>query len=436
MCLAVLAGALSPWASEVANAQLFPAYTSGVQVQNLEAEPATDVTLVAYNADGTTGATIGPDTIAAGGSKTYFPLAVPDGFQGSMVVSSSKRVAAIANVLSSTLSAGASYLAASQGATTVQLPLLMKQNSGFSTWYAVQNTGAAAATVNIQYSDGTTSGPHTIQPNAAQVIYQDDETHNAAVFSAIVTSNEPLVAAVIEENNAIMFAYTGFTSGATNPVFPLINANNAGYQTGAQVQNAGTQPTNVTVSYTPSTDGTACTETQTINPGASTTFALTAFAPGESAGESSNCADGVKFVGSAQVTANSANQPLVAIINQLGATNGGAYGSFDSAAATNKVVMPLIMDRNSGFFTGFNIMNVGTAATNVNCTFSGVGYTKAGTLQPNQALTDLQNGVIQPSYVGSGTCTADAGAKIVGVVNELRSSNLDQFLVYEGSNSN
>jgi hypothetical protein len=423
----------APWAAPAAQAQTkFPTYTSGVQVQNLENSEAL-VTLTAYKADGSVDTTIGPDAISANGSKTYFPLGVTDGFQGSMVISSDKKVAAIANILSSDFAAGASYIAASAGANEVQLPLLMKDNSGFTTWYAVQNTGSAAANVSVEYSDGTSVASFSLPANAAKVIYQANETHNAAVFSAIITSDQPVVASVIEESSAIMFAYTGFTGGANNPVFPLINANNAGYQTGIQLQNAGNAATEVTVTYKPSSAGTECTETRTIQPGASANFALAAFANDNDAAE--NCAGGVKFVGSAKVTGNSGSQPLVAIINQLGPTNGEAYGSFNPDTATAKVVMPLIMDRNGGFFTGFNVQNVGTSPTSVSCSFTGTGYTVGPeTLQPDQALTDVQGEKISAGYVGSGTCTASAGGKIVGVVNELGASK-DQLLVYEAASA-
>lgn len=432
-------------ASGTAMAQgAFPAYTSGVQVANLEATEAT-ITLSAFNQDGTKNGTDLSDKIPANGSKTYFPISnVSAGFNGSLVFSSDKKIAAISNILAIaggvTGKAAASYVGRDTGATTIRLPLLNKNNSGFNTWFSVQNAGTADANISIDYSDNGigADATATIKPGAAKVFYQAQETHTAAVFAGTVTStnNQPLVAAVIQESSAVMFAYTGFTgAGSTAPVFPLINANNANYITGLQIQNAGNAETEVTVSYTPSAAGTACTEKQTIAPGASSTFALRAFA-NSSLGAAENCADGARFVGSAKVTANSANQPLVGIGNQLlPGRNGEAYGSFSAEEATAKVVMPLIMARNGGYFTGFNIQNVGDAATTVNCTFSGgVSDTVQGTLQPGQALTDLQaNRFGTGRYVGAGTCTAAAGGKIVAVVNQLGASTTDdQLLVYEG----
>ncbi|MEZ4735764.1 MAG: hypothetical protein R3E79_52405 [Caldilineaceae bacterium] len=413
-------------------AQAFTAYTSGVQVANLETTEA-QVTLTAYNQDGSTNGTPLSDTIPASGSKTYFPISnVGSGFNGSIVVSSSKKIAAISNILSSDFKAGASYVGRDAGATTVRLPLLNFNNAGFNTWFSVQNAGTADATVNVAYSDGK-SATATIKPGAAKVFYQASEGHTASVFAGTVTStnNQPLVAAVIQESTTVMFAYTGFTgAGSTAPVFPLVNANNASYISGIQIQNAGTQETSVTLSYKASLAGSDCTETQSIPAGDSKTFALAAFANGAN----STCAAGSRFVGSAKVTANSTSQPLVGIGNQLlPGRNGEAYGSFSADEATNKVVMPLIMDRNGGYSTGFSVQNVGTAATNVSCTFTGSSYTVSGSVQPDSALADLQGGKIAASYVGSATCTADAGAKIVAVVNELgASSSADQLLVYEG----
>ncbi len=108
-------------------------------------------------------------------------------------------------------------------------------------------------------------------------------------------------------------------------------------------------------------------------------------------------------------------------------------GSFDPANATSTVVLPLIMDRNGGYFTGFNVMNVGSSSTSVTCNFTGTTYSVSKTLAAGEALNDLQMNKIASSYVGSATCTAGSGGSIVAVVNELGgSSTADQLLVYEG----
>lgn len=412
------------------NASAFQfSYTSGFQVQNLSGSVA-NIVVTFYDAAGNVSGSGISDTIPANGSKNYYPLSqVASGFNGSAVVSSDQQVAAVVNVIGGNFAAAAAYVGFQQGATTQLIPLLMKNNSGFSTWFKLQNTGSATANATVTYSDGT-SASAAIAPGASATFDQSTEAHNAAVFAANITSNQPVAATIIQEDSKTLFAYNSFPAGVSNPVMPLVNANNSGYVTGIQVQNGGAASTNVTLSYTPSSAGTACTETQTIAPGQSATFALNAFAS-TVAGE--NCADGATFIGSAAVTANSGSQPLVAVVNQLLlGVNGEAYGAFDPAAATGTVVMPLIMDRNSGYYTGFNVVNVGAAATTVNCTFTGSAVTVGGSLAAGQGLTAIQNNQIANGYVGSGTCTAASGGKVVAVVNELGSGAGDQLLVYEG----
>jgi hypothetical protein len=412
-------------------------YDSCFQIQNLSTTQAS-VTIDYYAQGNATPVASPSDTIPANGSKTYCPLsAVSSGFNGSVVISSDQPIAAIANVTGASWGAfNASYAGFSSGATSVNVPLLMKGNYGYNTWFNVQNVGSGAANVTVNYSDGT-NATATIQPNTAHTFDQASESHSVATFAATVTSNESVVVTVMEVGPAMLFGYDGFTSGSTNPVMPLVQANNYGYTTGIQVQNAGGSSTTVTITFTPSSAGASCTQTKAIAAGASETFAVLAWDPSDSNADNT-CANGESFVGSAQVTANSASANLVAIVNQhnFGANKGAAYGAFSPANASAKVVMPLINDRNYGYFTGFNVVNVGASSTTVNCTFSNSAYTTSATLASGAAFTAVQANQIGNGYVGSGVCTATGGdQKIIGVVNQVNTSGTsDTFLVYEAFN--
>jgi hypothetical protein len=414
-----------------ASAQDGITYNSGFQVQNLTSEEAS-IQIEFYNQNGTVAASPS-DTIAADDSNLYFPLdAVTDGFNGSVVISSDKDIRAIANVLGNGLDFGASYSGFNEGAEEVSIPLLMKANAGFNTWFNVQNAGSAATDVTVTYSDGVTASCLSLAPGAACTLEQADEAHATGwVGSAVVTTTgEPIAVTVMEVGATTLFGYGGFAGGSPDVAMPLINANNAGYITGVQIQNLDGSATTVTVSYTPSLAGSACTETKTISGNSSETFALNAFTTSGSCGLQ-------KFIGSAEVTANSGGNDLVAIVNQLnlGENKGAAYEGFDPDAATNAVVMPLIMDRNSGYFTGFSVANVGGSSTTINCTFSGTSYTASDTVPAGEAMTLIQDGMIASGYVGSATCTAGSGAQIVGVVNELNTGlSGDAFLVYDAFN--
>jgi len=413
-------------------ANAFASYSTGFQVQNLGTADAS-IQMTYYNQDGTVNGSVVNDTVPLNGSKTYATIAPAAGFNGSVIISSGQQIAAVVNVNAGGGAAWAAYDGSSTGSTSVSIPLLMQNNFGFNTWFNVQSAGGDT-TVNVTYSDGTTASK-AVKAGAAQTFNQATETHSSAVFSAVVSGGSvPIVATVIQEDTATLGAYSGFPSGSTNPVMPLINSNNFGYVTGAQIQNIGAASTDVTVTYTPSLAGASCTEKQTIPAGQSKTFALNVFTFAPTAGITTNCALGPTFVGSATVTTNSASQPLVAIVSQLlPGSSGELYGGFAPSTATNKVVFPLIMDRNFGYGTGFNVMNVGAASTSVNCVFSGTSYTASATLAAGQALTDVQTGKISSGYVGSATCTAGTGGQIVGIVNELGSGPA-QLLVYEGIN--
>lgn len=421
-------------------------YTSCFQVQNLDSVNNATIVIEYYQQGSSTPVASPSDTVNAGSSNTYCPLsAVSSGFNGSVIINSDVPVSAIANVSGSDggtpnfSTYNASYSGFSSGGTTVNLPLLFDNNYGFDTWFNVQNTGSTDASVTVNYSDGTSVGPVTIGAGQSHTFDQASETHNQAVFAATITSTQPIVATVLEVGPStapLLFGYNGFTSGAPDIVMPLVQANNFGYGTGIQIQNTGSSATTVTVTYTPASAGTACTETKSIAAGSSETFALSAW-DNNDANTDNNCVNGETFVGSAQVTGNTASMDLVGIVNQQNfSTNKGAsYSAFNPSSATNTVVMPLIMDRNYGYFTGFNVANVGTSTVTVNCTFSGSSVTTSASLAPGEALNHVQLNAISDSYVGSATCST-TGGKLVAVVNQLlNSGSADTLLTYEAAST-
>jgi hypothetical protein len=383
------------------------------------------------------------DTVPGMGSKTYYPIHAADGFNGSVVIESgTPDLVAIANTLGNSPQYAASTESFAQGGTPFKLPLIMRNNAGYYTWFNVQNVGTTAASVTVQYIPGSagtayTSSAVTIQPNAAHTFDQHDMSDIGSTFvgSAVVTSSQPIVATVMQvgETYKNMMGYNGFAGGSMTVSLPLVMANNGGYYTGFQVQNVGTGSATVTVDYGTNIAGsfTPTSETTTLAPNASYTFL-------QAGGQWTE-----KYVGSATI---SATQDVVAIVNQvnLGATPlGTAYNGFDPAGATNKVSGPLIMANNSGYFTGFQVMNVGGSSASVTCTY---GANTAGsfapaaemaTISPGDSYNSIQSGGAWGSnkYVGSVVCEAGAGAKVVMIVNQINPTAAgDQFMTYGGFN--
>jgi hypothetical protein len=423
-------------------------YTSGIQIQNLSSENA-DIRIQYYR--GGTGPDAGQLVTETTRTATpnevffYFPIPISGQFQGSVTVLSTKAVAAISNLLSSNYAAQASYVGSSQGNTTIILPLLDKGNSGWDSWFSVQNTSDTVASVSVDYGDCTTDpGAVNVQPFSSVTFYQVNEScHTKKIFPAVITSNKPVVATAIRETTQVLTAYTGFSGGSTEIVIPLVNVQPPrAIQTGINIQNFGSVSSDITLSYDPSQSGTACTEKQTIPAGEMRTFALAAFA--NSSNPNENCINGSTFIGSARVSANTGGVPLTGVVTQFTPTIGAMYSAFNPNNGSSKVVFPTIFDRRGSqkLWTSVAIMNVGTATIQVNCTFTNTSYSISQQLEAGKGFNYLQNGNIADNYFGAGTCVAtkinpgDPDPKIVGQSNEVGGPGVpgDVFLIYEGIN--
>ena len=427
-------------------------YESSIQVRNLTSEAGT-ISVTFFNQSG---AVVGDPTVApikANETLSFYQSTMPvaTSFIGSVVISSDVEIAAMSNLVGLDGAAVpvsyAAYSGFAEGAMEAYLPTLYKDNYGYNTFYYVQNTGHEATTVSVVYSDGGTKTLPAINPGQSAIVNQKSETHTDKVFSATLTAASAPIAVTVVEEGPTLFSYTGFGAGSETPLMPLINENNYGYFTGAQIMNTGDADTEVTVEYTPAGAGAACYETRTIEAGGSVTFAQNVFYNAPEAGVDTDCVHGATFVGSGMVVENSAAQPLVVVVNQLNTADvkGGAYVGFDPAEGGATIVYPLIMDRNYGYFTSHSIVNVGAddiAVGALTCTFTGTA--KSGSVTKvitNDAIiaadggswTLNHDGLLADGFVGGATCTGPAGAMLVGTSNQLGATKgVDTLLVSEG----
>jgi hypothetical protein len=423
-------------------------WSSGFQVQNLGTATA-NIVINYYNQDGTNPIAPVSDQIPAGGSVTYVTVHAPEGFNGSVVVEGDQPIVAIANTLGNFPQYQASTESFPAGETEVSLPLIMRGNSGFYTWFNVQNAGSGDANVTVEYVPGSHGNAYTepavtIAPGAAHTFNQRDLSQLGTKFigSAVVTStnSEPIVATVMQvgETYKILLGYNGFTDESTTVNMPLIMSNNSGYYTAFQVQNAGGSNTTINIEYGKNLAGSwqPTAESASLDPDESATFQQNT---GQFATQ--------KYVGSATITSA---EPIVVIVNQsklIGTPVGTSYKGFDPDKATSKVSAPLIMANNSGYYTGVQVMNVGTSATTITLDYgpNGAGTydppNETETLQPGDSYNTLQNdpskGWGSNRYVGSLTVTASGGGQIVMIVNEQRNvgnEQGDEFMTYAGFN--
>jgi hypothetical protein len=440
---------------------------SGMQVYN-QGTATANIVITIYDS---TGAVLGSisDTITAANSKTYFPITgggLPASFSGAAVISSDQPMAAIANTITSDFNYGDSTSSFASGSTSFNLPLVMCNNSGFNTFFSVQNAGSAPANITIQYKPASIgvagSETATINPGASKTFDQKvgSSTKNcstlgsgantAFVGSAVVTSNEPVVASVMEANTTsfkVLLGFNGFTGGSTTVNIPLVMANNSGFYTGLQIQNVGTAATVATVTYSANTAGAFTPTNETCNLAAGASCSLI-----QNAGQWTG-----KYIGAATIT--SSGQPLVAITNQIsaGSASMGPFGSasegFDPNLATTNVTAPLLYSNNSGYYSAIQFQNVGTGACTATMTYgqntaSGETWVPSAenfTLAVGNSKTIIQNGASPANgsvntftghkYIGSGEAAGTgAGCKLVAIVNQLNPTTGDKFFTYDAFN--
>jgi len=467
--------------------------TSGFQVQNLSNSPA-NIT-VQYISATTPQQLVATQTatIPAGGSLTFVTfsapgfvqMSVPPGFRGSVVILSDQPIVAVTNILSANANLADSYAGFLSGATSLNLPLIVRDNFGIDTSITVQNVGNTSATVNISYVPGiagnpATEPPFSLAPGASKTIFQKDNTALGSgapgfVGSATITATGNIVATVLQEGNGQLLAYNSFLAGTGSPTaaLPLVLGNNFGAYTGIQVLNAGTLPTTVTIDFAPNTVTaptgglTPCTTPPqrqlSINPNQTGTLI-------QDAGNGNPPFDpffnGCIYIGGATVTSNN-NQTLFVIVNQVnsGSKDASSYAGFNPTTATDTVLAPLVAANNFGTFSGVQVQNIGTTPTSVTITygpntFQGTpptGFTlcptptsRTITVPANASFTFLQTYIAgQPpdlspigsdsqfqscTYVGSATIKAGSGGKIVAIVNQISTgpASNDKLFTYGG----
>jgi len=446
---------LSP--AKQASAQQGVKWTTGFQVQNLGQGAAT-VTIQLIDTTGTTVATINssndpvsPNPIAQGSNRTYFPVPLVSGsFNGSAIISANQPIAAILNILGNSGVTGQPYYSGSasgisKGSTDVMLPLILRNNSGISTWFAVQNVGTAPATISVQFNalagtSYTATTPTTVANGASYTFDQSTDANLGSLFvgSARVTSTQPLAVIVNQVGKNVgkqtMLTYTGFPadSGSNSVALPMVLQGIGGVGSGISVQNTGAVPANVTITYTPNLIAGGATPAPD-----KFTLGLGGSLPVQKM--STNPAD--KYIGSALVTTDSASQTVVVIVNQVSSVTGSAYEGVNTSSATPKVSLPLLMT-NNGIYTSVQCMNVGGTPTTITINYNpnGIagGYTPSNYVSPttigaNGSVNVTQN--YAPNvYIGGGLVTTSPESNIVCIVNQLKPNAGDALTTYDGIN--
>lgn len=426
-----------PKASPAYASAPLPAYESAIQVQNLDTDYSANIFIYYYNPDGSLADLPDPytnpvsDTVLAGSSNTYLPIHPDAGFTGSAVIQSDREVALISNLtVAATNRALGTYTGVSSGGPSLFFPLIDKRKN--VSVFSIQNAGSVTANYTVDfiplpgsiYADiPNVSG--SLNVGAAKLYNMADYNGTSDWLGSIkVTASAGSVTGVVSNvNNTLITSptnavYNGFNGGATTANLPLIVEANNGNRTGTSCQNLGPNPATITMSYTPSTGYPARPDD------------VFAAVPVNGIAVKVMSDVGTKWIGGATVTVDSGSN-IVCVVNQTRPIrkNSNLYEGFNPLAATDQVVLPLIMSKNGNItqaFTAFSIASADGTPISVTCDWKpSPGFVDIADTTKDSAsvLVFSQQTGFSPSdtrWIGSAVCTENSGKGIFAVVNQSR----------------
>ena len=144
-----------------------------------------------------------------------------------------------------------SYNGFSSGSTTAYAPVIMNNFYGYNSALAVQNLGAADTTVTITYGTGqTTSVPIAANSSVSLYTPANGVPVGSLTGAKITSPTQPIVAIVNESNTYNRAAsYSGFSTGGTTVVAPIVMKRYYNYNTSVTCQNVGAAATTMTLTY-------------------------------------------------------------------------------------------------------------------------------------------------------------------------------------------
>jgi hypothetical protein len=257
------------------------------------------------------------------------------------------------------------------------------------TSYQVVNLGTDPADITVTYyNESGTAASYSpsfpnVPANGSVTVQQALEGSLASGrYSAVVSSTQPIAAIVNQQlgtagsgtSIAPFSSYTGVSAGSTSVTLPAIMYNWYGYYTEIYVQNAGTAPANVTITYKPTSLGSCTTGatgvTDTINgipqyaAHQISQYSETTLGAPSVAG----CAAYTgRFLGAATV-ASTNGQPVVVVVNQIVQDKLFSYNGF--ANSGTDLLAPAYMRHYYNYFASLTIANPNASDAQVELTYS------------------------------------------------------------------
>ncbi len=249
--------------------------------------------------------------------------------------------------------------------------------------------------------------------------------------SAVVSSGSPIAIIsnlTIAATQRALGTYVGATGGGNNLYFPLIDKRSN--VSVFSIQNTGNATANIVINFVPLPGGgyaSIPSVNDSIAAGAAKTYYMADY-------NGSN-----PWLGSIKVT--STGSTITGVVSNVNFTNAtsptnGVYNGFNSGSTS--VVLPLVMEANSGNRTGTSCQNLGPSTATITMNyFPEAGFpARAPDVFTNIPVNGIAVKVFNETgtrWVGSSTVTVSGSNTIVCVVNQTRPS-LRRSNLYEGFN--
>jgi large repetitive protein len=385
-------------------------WTTGLALRNTSTTSGT-YNITYYNSNGTVKKTDSGPIAGNGAVDIYHGKLFGGNWAGSATILADVPLVGMVNE-AGPRGASMGYPGTASAGTTFYLPAVMDDAyGGWTTGIGIQNTSPSPATVTIHYYNyyGTeiSTESQTIQANGCWGNYQGGKLGVGVAGSAIIVSDQPIVAIVNEiDSSGKSISYSGLAQGSNLVDLPVV-LNNAygGWTTGIGIQNTTANAATGTITYYNS-DGTQAA-VGTVN--------LTSHGSVGLYTGSVGLPD--KWAGSAVV---SLDQPMAVIVNESGGS-GDAMGYEGTTSPSAQPNLPLVCDsRNGGWNTGVAIQNTTTSDNSVTIYYyscSGQNIGSASQTIPAHGFWSVYQGGAMGGQMGSAKIVA--GGTVAVVVNAV-----------------
>lgn len=315
--------------------------------------------------------------------------------------------------------------------TMMVVPLMASAQTTTNTAFQVVNlSDTTAANIVVTFYDTSGAETHsfsdTINASSSKSYAQANMSELGTTFDgSVIVASDQEIAAIVNQSttgsSAYNGSYTGFATGSDTFYLPVVLNNFFGWYTEISVQNASSNPVDVTVTYS-----SGCTDTATaLGAGAAARF-----------DNRNTCSGGLDPNGSATI---SATGPVVAMVNQI-SPNGNkeqTYNGFSPSDGNDTLYTPIALKNYFNFNSSFQVQNISGASMDIIATYSdGVVTTVTNVADGDAATFAQRNEAHSDNWAGSAIITNSTGGAMVGIVNQASSKGkASSFNMFSGGSA-